>query len=81
MSMWIICLRDKHRCILDVNNPLLMCHLPTSQITDTISGENTVIPSPSVDINSSVDIDCQSNLDIPIAYRKRKKSCTQHPLQ
>ena len=45
-----------------------------------ISGENVVIPSPSVDIDSSVVIDSQSNVDIPIVHRKRKRSLTLHSL-
>ena len=43
-------------------------------ITNTISGENVVIPSPSVDIDSQFD------LDILIVHRKRKMSCTLHRL-
>jgi len=48
--------------------------VPVSLITETISGENVAIPSP------SVDIDSQSDLDIPIAHHKGKRSCTLYSL-
>jgi len=38
------------------------------------------IPSPSVDINSFVEINSQSVLDIPIVHRKEKRSCVVYPL-
>lgn len=54
--------------------------VPVSLIADTISYENIVIPSPYVDIDSSINIDSHSKLDIPIADRKGTRSCTLHPL-
>jgi len=45
---------------------------PVSLITNTISDEN-VISSFSIDIDSSVDIDYQSDLNISIAHCKGKK--------
>jgi len=44
-----------------------------SLIIDTISSENVVISSLSVDIDSSVHIDSPSDLDIPIAHHREKK--------
>ena len=52
--------------------------VPVSLITNMISSENAPISSPFVNINSSVDIDSQSDLDIHIAHHKGKKSCTLH---
>jgi len=57
-------------CTIHTDVPVVYVSL----ITDTISGENTVIHSP------SVDIDSQSGLDIIIAHRKEKRSCTLHQL-
>jgi len=74
MSMWILCLRNMDRCMLDVPNSL-----PMSQLSLYLQSLNDIrcecfIPSP------FVDIDSQSDLDIPITRHKRKKSCTLYPL-
>ena len=74
--MWILCLKDMDMRILDMPNPLTMCQLSLySPISNKISGENIIIPSP------SAEIDSQSDIDIHIAHRKEKKNCTLHPLR
>ena len=64
-----------NRCILDILNPLPMCQLSLY----LWSGENVIVPSLYIDIDSYIDINSQSALDILIARRKRKRSCTLHP--
>jgi len=72
--------RYRHVYIRRAQSSTYVPVVPVSLITDMIPSENVVVSSPFIDIDFCVDIDSQSDLDIPIAHRKRKKSCTLRSL-